>query len=533
MNFQAADAVGLYPTGRSAANALRGVWSAVSLGPMTQHTANSVIQPARAATGVDGLDEILNGGLPKHRLYLIKGDPGVGKTTLGMQFLMRGQSVGEESLYITLSETREELDTVARSHGWDITAIHIFELAAIENQLGKQTDTTFFHASDIELNRTTQALLEEVERVKPGRVVFDSLSEMRMLSETPLRFRRQILQLKQFFAGRKITVLFLDDRTGGRDELQIESVVHGVIELDRVLPDYGIVRRQLHVQKIRGSRFREGRHDLTLRTGGMVVFPRLVAGEHHQPFERGHLASGVAALDALLGGGIDRGTSNMFMGPPGCGKSTLAMRFAATAAERGEKVAVYIFDETQGTFLERSRQLELNLQQHVENGLVRVQQIDPAELSPGEFTYQIQHAVGTWGARMVIIDSINGYLNAMPGERYLALQLHELLAYLNQQGVVTIMVLAQQGLIGAMRAGVDLTYLADTVLLMRYYEMRGAMKQAISVIKKRTGTHERTLRDVRIATGGIEVGEVLTSLHGILLGTPQVVTDNHEDASRT
>ena len=414
---------------------------------------------------------------------------------------------------------------VAKSHGWDLNQVHLYELSTIEEQIRADSESTFFHPSEVELNRTISALIAEVERVKPVRVVFDSLSEMRMLADTPLRYRRQILQLKQFFAGRDCTVLFLDDLTSGTSDLQVASLAHGVIFLTRDSPAYGVARRQLTVLKIRGSEFREGSHDLILRHGGIVVFPRLVAGEHHREFMREDFPSGISGLDALLGGGLGRGTSTMFMGPPGTGKSTLAMRFAASAAERGEKALLFIFDETTGTLKDRATQLGLDVDKHTRNGLILVEQVDPAEISPGELVHRIREGVAEDGVRMVIIDSINGYLNAMPAERYLTLQLHELLAYLNQQGVITIMVLAQQGLVGTMQSTVDLTYLADTVVLLRYYESRGELKKALSVVKKRSGDHERTIREIQIGKSGISIGEPLRGLQGVLSGLPSFVTD--------
>jgi circadian clock protein KaiC len=474
----------------------------------------------RCTTGVEGLDDVLAGGLPRNRLYLVQGDPGVGKTTLAMQFLLEGAAKGEAGLYITLSETKDEIMAVARSHEWDLSQITLFELSAIEEQIRGQSESTFFHPSEVELNETTEALLGEIRRVKPARVVFDSLSEMRMLADTPLRYRRQILKLKQFFAGGHCTVLLLDDRSSGTADLQVESIAHGVLSLRRACPEYGISRRQLQVIKIRGSQFREGNHDLVLRRGGMIVFPRLVAGEHHQEFTRESFSSGIPQLDLQLGGGLDRGTSNMLMGPPGTGKSTMAVKFAHRAAERGEKALIFIFDETVGTLMARAASLGMNLEPHVESGLVTIQQIDPAEISPGELVHVIRDSVANDGTRMIIIDSINGYLNAMPAERYLTLQLHELLAYLNQQGVLTIMVLAQQGLVGMMQSAVDLTYLADTVVMMRFYEARGEVKQAIAVIKKRSGDHERSIREIRMDEGGIWVGPALREMHGVLTGTP-------------
>ncbi len=473
--------------------------------------------------GVPGLDAVLEGGLPARRLYLIQGDPGVGKTTLAMQFLMEGARRGECGLYVTLSETKEEIEVVAKSHGWDLTNIHLYELSTIEAQIRGDSESTFFHPSEVELNRTIGALLAEVEKVQPVRVVFDSLSEMRMLADTALRYRRQILQLKQFFAGRNSTVLFLDDRTSGMHDLQVESIAHGVLCLSSESPEYGVARRQLTVLKIRGSQFREGNHDLILRRGGLVVFPRLVAGEHHREFAREDFPSGIAELDSLLGGGLGRGTSSMFMGPPGTGKSTLALRFALSAAEQGEKALLFLFDETTGMLKNRAAQLGLDIEEHLRSGLIAIQQVDPAEISPGELVHRIRQCVADEGVRMIVIDSINGYLNAMPAERYLTLQLHELLAFLNQQGVITIMVLAQQGLVGAMHSIVDLTYLADTVVLSRYYESRGEVKKALSVIKKRSGNHERTIREMRIGKNGISLGDPLRDLQGVLTGVPSFV----------
>jgi circadian clock protein KaiC len=388
---------------------------------------------SKCTIGIEGLDDVLCGGLPRNRIYLIQGDPGVGKTTLALQFLLEGARLGETSLYITLSETKEELEMVAESHGWDLNKIHLFELSSVQKKLKGETESTFFHPSEVELNRTTKALLDEVERVKPVRVVFDSLSEMRMLAETPLRYRRQILQLKQHFAGRKCTVLLLDDRSAGARDLQIESIAHGVLSLNRSSPDYGISRRQLSIQKIRGVKFREGNHDLIIQKGGLIIFPRLVAAEHHVNFKRESFSSGIKELDLLLGGGLDRGTSNMFMGPPGTGKSTIAIKFAFAAAQRREKVLFFMFDETIGTMMNRAAQLGMDIEPHIKSGIIHVEQIDPAEISPGELAHRICIAVTKNKTRMVIIDSINGYLNAMPEERYLNLQLHEMLAFLNSR----------------------------------------------------------------------------------------------------
>lgn len=474
-------------------------------------------------TGIAGLDEILGGGLPRNRVYLVRGDPGVGKTTLAMQFLLEGVAQGEAVLYITLSETKDELDAVAQAHGWQLAKVNVFELSALQERLKGHAESTFFHPSEVELNRTTQVLLDEIERVKPARLVFDSLSEMRMLAETPLRYRRQMLQLKQYLAGQRCTVLLLDDRSEAHQDTQIESIAHGVVHLLRTSPAFGATRRQINIVKVRGIKYSEGFHDLVIKTGGMTVFPRLIAAQHHAPFKRESVPSGNPDVDALLGGGLDRGTSNMFMGPAGVGKSTLAIKFALSAAERGERVLFFLFDETVETMTGRARALGMALDPHVKNGTFVIQQIDPAEIAPGELAHRIKDGVLRENVRVVAIDSINGYLNAMPEERFINLQLHELLAFLNQQGVVTMMVLAQQGIVGSMQTTVDLTYLSDTVMLLRYYEHSGEVKQAISVIKKRSGNHERTIREFRTtAKGGIALSGPLRDMHGVLTGVPQI-----------
>jgi circadian clock protein KaiC len=485
-----------------------------------RHPSSKTADSPRCSTGIEGFDDVLGGGLPVNRLYLVQGDPGVGKTTLALQFLLEGARRGEKGLYITLSETKEELELVADSHGWDLNQLDLYELSAKEAHIPSEADTTFFHPSEVELNRTTKTLTNEVERVNAVRVVFDSLSEMRMLADTPLRYRRQILQLKQFFAGRRCTVMLLDDGTAGKKDLQVESIAHGVISLTRTSPGFGAVRRQLQIQKLRGVKYREGLHDVALQTGGMAVFPRLVAADHAVEFTRENFPSGIPELDALLGGGLERGTSNMFMGPPGTGKSTLAIKFVTAAAERGEKALFLAFDEGLGTLTSRVRQLGLNIDPHLKSGRIVVRQIDPAEISPGELAHAIRRAVLKESVRWVVVDSLNGYLNAMPEERHLNLQLHELFAFLNQHGVVSIMVLAQQGLIGAMHSQVDLTYLADTVIVLRYFEAFGAVKQAVSVIKKRSGNHERTIREMSVGDGGIQVGRPLSNMQGVLTGVP-------------
>lgn len=471
-------------------------------------------------TGVEGLDEILSGGLPRHRIYLIQGDPGAGKTTLALQFLLEGCRNNEPGLYITLSETKEELEAVAESHGWSLAPIHLLDLASIQEAVNAESESTFFRPSEIELNRTTKVILAEVERVKPLRVVFDSLSEMRLLAESSLRYRRQILHLKQGLTGSHCTALFLEDRSHEDPGFQIESIVHGVLALHRASPHFGVSRRHLNVEKLRGVKYREGNHDFIIQKGGLAIFPRLIAAEHAGRFKRERLPSGIKELDDLLGGGLDRGTSNMFMGPPGTGKSTLAMLFARVASLRGEKVSFFIFDETRATLLARANHLGMDLEPYITKGTLQITQIDPAELSPGELTHRIRRAVMEDNTRMIIIDSINGYLNAMPEERYLILQLHELFAFLNQQGVISIMILAQHGLIGTMQSSVDLSYLADSILLVRFFESLGILKQSLSIIKKRSGYHERTIREFHLGADGIQVGQPLKELQGVLTGVP-------------
>ena len=479
---------------------------------------------ARLATGSEGLDQVLNGGFPANRLYLVEGDPGTGKTTLALQFLIEGARGGEAVLYVTLSETKEELTSVAASHGWTLEGINIHELVPPEDALRSEEQYTIFHPSEVELGDTTKAIIEEVERIEPRRVVFDSLSEMRLLARDPLRYRRQILALKQYFAGRQCTVLLLDDRTSTDADLQVQSIAHGVVALEQLALDYGAERRRLRVTKLRGSRFRGGFHDFTIKTGGVEVYPRLVAADHRQESRGESVSSGVAELDSLLGGGLDRGTSTLVMGPAGSGKSSLAAQLVAASAGRGERAATFIFDEGVSTYLKRADGLCCGLRAEVDAGRVTVQQVDPAELSPGEFASRVCAAVERDGAGLVVIDSLNGYLQAMPDERFLTSQMHELLTYLNQRGVVTLLVMAQHGFMGvAMNSPVDVSYLADTVVLLRYFEAAGAIRRAVSVVKKRTGSHEDTIREFRLSPGGIVVGKPLSEFHGVLTGVPSYV----------
>ena len=472
------------------------------------------------ATGIDGLDAVLGGGLTSERVYLIEGVPGSGKTTIAMQFLMEGVRRGEKVLYITLSETEEELRAVADSHGWSLDGIDIHEIAPGGDQLDPDSQYTMFHPSEVELGSTTRDILAEVERLRPDRVVFDSLAEVRLLAGAVLRFRRQVLALKQYFNGRKATVLLIDESQVGEHSLHVHTIVHGVISLDQLRPEYGGDRRRLRVTKLRGRRYRSGFHDYEIETGGVRVFPRLVASDHRRELEPTKALSGSAPLDALLGGGLDRGTSTLIVGAAGTGKSTLAMHFAMAAAERGEHAAWFIFDESVRSLVMRSRGIGLPIDERMADGSIAVRSIDPAELSPGEFISAIRQAVEIDGARVVIIDSLNGYLNAMPEERFVLVQLHELLAYLGQLGVLTLLISAQQGLIGQMHSTLDVSYLADNVILMRYFEAEGAVKQAISVLKKRTGVHERTIRELSISNDGVTISEPLRHFRGVLTGVP-------------
>jgi circadian clock protein KaiC len=478
------------------------------------------VENARVQTGISGLDDILHGGLIARRLYLIEGLTGSGKTTLALQFLLNGITAGEKSLYITLSETRDEIEEVARSHGWSLANLEIVELSALDEKIAVEAQSTLFHPSEVELTETTKYLLEAIERTNPNRVALDSLSELRLLSQTALRYRRQILALKQYFAGCDCTTLLLDDAGAAGSDSHVQSLAHGVIKLEQLAPEYGAERRRMLVRKIRGTTYRGGYHDFAIRTGGIVVFPRLIAAEHHHKFKQENVTSGLEGLDALLGGGLARGTSNLFSGPPGTGKSTLALKFAVAAAGRGEKVLLFTFDESLNVIFERAAGLNLGLEKLVEEGLVIPAQIDPAELTPGELAFRVRMAVEKDKVRFVYLDSINGYLHSMGDERSLNLQLHELLTYLNQQGIVTILVLSPQGLLGQMKSPVDLTYLADTVLALRFFEANGAVHKAISVLKKRTGNHETTIRELTIASSGIVVSPPLTEFSGVLTGVP-------------
>ncbi|MGA7129305.1 MAG: ATPase domain-containing protein [Chthoniobacterales bacterium] len=479
-------------------------------------------ESARRNSGIGGLDHILGGGFPAGALYLIQGNPGLGKTTLALQFLLAGAPRGESCLYVTFSETREELFAAAHSHGWALDGIDVFDLSNFAQQLTAEAENTLFDPGDVELHDVTKILFAEIERVKPRRAVFDSMSELRLLSQSALRYRRQILSIKRFLGARTCTTLLLDDLTsdGNRDDRQLESVCHGVINLHREELPYGAERHQLSILKIRGSTFLGGSHDYLIETGGLRVFPRIVPGDHHREFAREHVSCGVEGIDSLLGGGLDRGTSNLLMGPSGTGKSSLAITYAHSAAARGERVALFTFDENLGLYLAKSASFGVDLQPFIRDRLVHAQQVNPAELSPGQFAHLLLNFVEKEGGRMIIIDSLNGYSKAMQSGNMLELQLHETLSYLGQLGVLTLMVLAQSGFLNEIRSPVDLTYLADTVIIMRHFEAAGAVRQSISVAKKRSGRHERTIREFRVTEKGLWVGEPLHHFRGVLTGTP-------------
>jgi circadian clock protein KaiC len=484
----------------------------------------SPIAARTASSGIDGLDDILGGGFPVGHIYLVQGDPGVGKTTLGMQFLMAGRNGGGAPLYITLSETREELLGVAASHGWNLDGVFIHEVTPSTDAMTSE-DNTLFHPAEVELGETTSSFLSEIERLRPSRVVIDSLSEVRLLSQTALRYRRQILAFKQLFSERGITVLLLDDRSENPGDMHVESIAHGILDLEQLAPLYGAERRRLRVKKLRGVNFRGGYHDIKIRTGGLDVYPRLVAAEHHYAFTAEKIASGVAGLDSLLGGGLDRGTTTLLLGPAGTGKSAIAAVYAASIAAQGGNASMFIFEEGLATLMQRTAVLGIPLGRYVEEGRVTVRQVDPAELSPGEFAHSIRRAVEDENASLVVIDSLSGYYNAMPEETFLTLHLHELFSYLRQKGITVLMTLAQHGFAGQMQSPIDLSFLADTILLLRFFETMGELRKAISVPKKRSGAHENSIREFALDTRGLSVGDPLRGFQGVLTGTPTYVGD--------
>ncbi len=496
----------------------------------------SLHQASKEPTGIAGLDEILGGGVPAHRLYVIEGTPGSGKTTFALQFLREGVRLGQRVLYVTLSETMNELSDVAASHHWTLDGIDLLELNSLAERNRDEADYTVFHPSDVELEETVQRIRAEVERLDPDRVALDSVSELKILSQTSARYRREILGLKQYFAGRKCTVLVLDDCTTGEVEQQLQSIAHGVVRMEREAREYGTTRRQMHVVKMRGVRFQDGRHDFVIKSGGLELYPRLSASGTDAVKDDRSTESGSPQLDALLGGGLDRSSSTLLIGPAGCGKTTLCSQYMLAALERGERVVCYQFEESRQTFLHRSAGFGMYFEPHIESGNFELVQVDIADLSPGEFSARVRRAVEEQKASFVIIDSLNGYLNGMPSERFLLIHIRELLSYLGQKGVVTLMTLAQHGMLGSgMQTPVDVSFLADTVILLRFFEAAGTVRQAISVVKKRRGAHERTLREMKMGSSGVQIGEVLEQFEGVLTGVPrfrgkraQLFGDNEE-----
>ncbi len=484
------------------------------------------------SSGIPALDEILRGGFTKDRLYLIEGSPGSGKTTLALQFLIEGTKHGESCLYITLSETAVELRAVASAHGWDLAGVHIHEVLPSESVLNPDEQYSIFHPSDVEMGSTTKGILDILEKIKPVRLVLDSLSELQLLASNPLMYRRQVLAFKQFITNRSCTTLFLDDRTSSDGDLQVRSIAHGVISLKRMATDYGGIRRRLEVIKYRGVAFREGLHDYKIEYGGIVVYPRLIAAESREMLPQVQFASGLPELDLLLGGGIEEGSSTLISGPPGTGKSTLAAQFVSSTLKKNNRAAMFLFEESISNLLNRSDSLGINLRSHLHSRQLSLHQVDPAQLTPGEFMHTVCKAADD-GAKVVVIDSLNGFLQAMPSEKLLSTHMHELLTYLGQRGVITFLVGVQQGMLGGnMSSTVDASYLADNVILLRYFEAAGEVKQAISIFKKRGSQHERTIRQMSITSDGIHIGPVLRQFQGILTGVPKLMSAQRNEIDR-
>jgi circadian clock protein KaiC len=484
------------------------------------------------SSGIPGLDDILRGGFTRDRLYLLEGSPGSGKTTLALQFLVEGVRQGESVLYITLSETSVELRAVAAAHGWSLDGIHIHEVLPSESILDPAEQYSVFHPGDVESGVTTKGILAIVEKIRPARVVLDSLSELQLLAANPFVYRRQVLAFKQFFASRSCTTLFLDDRTASDGDMQVRSIAHGVISLERMSTDYGGIRRRMEIIKYRGVAFREGLHDYKIRHGGIVVYPRLVAADTREPVKPKQFSSGLKELDLLLGGGIEEGSTTLIAGPPGTGKSTLASQFVSACLRQGKPAAMFLFEESASNLLNRSDSMGMNLQSHIASKELSLVQVDPAQLTPGEFVHIVCRAADN-GAKVIVIDSLNGFLQAMPNEKLLATHMHELMTYLGQRSVVTLLVGVQQGMLGGnMSTTVDASYLADNVVLLRYFEALGEVQQAISVFKKRGSRHERAIRKFSITPNGVEIGPQLKHFHGVLTGVPKLQGDPEEEKSQ-
>ena len=478
----------------------------------------------RAGTGVAGLDYVLGGGFARNRLHLLEGNPGSGKTTIALQFLMAGAAEGEVGIYVSLAETEEELRAGARSHGWTLDdKVEIFELVPPESVLDAEQQQSLLYSSDLELGETTKRMLAAIARLKPKRVVIDSLSEIRLLAQSSLRYRRQVLALKHYFAQHQSTVLMLDDLTTESTDRAVHSIAHSVIHLDQLAPVYGGERRRMRIVKCRGQSFRSGFHDFVIGEGGVQIFPRLVAAEHRAGFAGTLLKSALPKLDALLGGGVTAGSSTLVLGPAGTGKSLLVLQYIAAAVARGERAAIFVFDEELGLLLSRAKGLGIDLEAMRDAGQVIVEQQDAAELTPGEFAHRVRSRIDRENVRIVAIDSLNGYHAAMAEEQFLTLHLHELLQYLNRRGAATFLTIAQHGMMADMKQPIDITYLSDTVIMLRYFEAFGRVRRAISVMKKRTGAHENTIREFKIDDGGLAVGEPLQQFQGVLRGVPTYV----------
>jgi len=439
-----------------------------------------------------------------------------------MQFVLAGRDRSETVLYVSMSETRGELQAVAASHGWSLEGIELCELVP-PDIAGDKNRQTMFRSSEVELGETIKLLFDQLERINPACVAIDSLSEMRLLAQSPLRYRRQIFALKHFLGQREATVLVIDDTTSDDHDLQLHSIVHGVVTLEELALDYGAERRRLRVTKMRGVKFHGGYHDFAIRTGGLQIFPRLVASGQTRTRPTEVVPSGSEQLDALLGGGLRRASSALLVGPAGSGKSSIALSIAYSAAMRGECSALYAFDESAESIRERASGLGMDIGPLITSGEIDLHEINPSEMSPGEFTALVCRGVIERKTTVVVIDSLNGYLQAMPQERFLSLEVHQLLAYLNQRGVLTILIMAQHGLVGAVESPIDLSYLSDAVLLLRFFEAQGTVRKAMSVVKKRVGTHEDTIREFRLSAQGLQVGEPLTDFQGVMSGIPAYV----------